>query len=310
MTETEWAAKMRDERLVKDKTYQLYPLGMEVARFLRAKRVEGASVNTRDSYETTLRLFTLDHRDLETLERFCEPDGKDLVVAFLDERWGDSQPATLDQRTKAVNSFFAWAEDTGRTSKLIRIKRKWVGERRQIRAAHAMETIRAIAAAQPTLRDQIFVLLMGRLGLRKMEAGNLRVGDVDLAADVIRLRVTKGGMPAVIPIADRELRDLLYLWMQEKPRNPNVYIFHPAGHPERRPNQSTVHRRFAKCLERAGVAHFPMHEMRHSAADHIARKTRSDLAASELLRHSDPSVTRRYLHPTGDDLRAWILESE
>ena len=41
--------------------------------------------------------------------------------------------------------------------------------------------IESSAAAQPTLRDQIGVQLLGRLALRKNELRLLKVGDFDLA---------------------------------------------------------------------------------------------------------------------------------
>lgn len=309
LTEAQWMERMRQERSVKDKSYQLYPLGMEVARFLRAKRIEGCARATQESYETTLRLLTLDHRDFASLESFCEPGGVDLLNDFLANRWGDSEESTLDQRTGALNSFLIWAYETGRMSRSLRVKRRRRGDRK-LRVAHPLETISEIAAAQETLRDQIFVLLMGRLGLRKMEVGSLRVKDIDLTADVVRLRKTKGGGPAEVPIAFKDLRDLLYLWMQEAERHPDSYIFHPRGHPERLPNKATVHRRFARCLENAGVEHFPMHELRHSAADRLWRLSGDAVAAKELLRHSKLDTTMGYLHPTGEDLRARMKEIE
>lgn len=122
-------------------------LGEDVGRFLRAPRVERRSVNTRESYETVLRRLVLDHRDFESLERFCESDGYDLLIDFLDRHWGDSSGDTIGQRAAVLRSFFRWAKKTGRApfnpAEEIKVPR---GSRR-LREAHELTEIRLIAGA-------------------------------------------------------------------------------------------------------------------------------------------------------------------
>jgi integrase len=67
---------------------------------------------------------------------------------------------------------------------------------------------------------------------------------------------------------------------------------------------ASVHRWWSKCLERAGVKHFPMHELRHSAAQALYDETGDPLLAQMLLRHADIKTTRGYLHPSLDRLEA------
>ena len=47
-----------------------------------------------------------------------------------------------------------------------------------------------------------------------------------------------------------------------------------------------------------------MHELRHSAADHLWRETGNLTIAQTLLRHESPAMTAQYLHPTRQDLEA------
>lgn len=308
LTESQWAQRLREERAVRSKAYQLHPLGMEVARFLRAKRLERCSPNTLLSYETTLCRFVLDHRDIDQLEHFAGGQGSDLVNEFLEHHWGEASEATIDNRVGAMRSFFAWAEETDRISRLPRVKRRRVTQGK-VREAHSLEAIRLIVAAQDDIADEVGLLLMGRLGFRKDDVRRFQVRDVDIAHDRVFVRQGKGGKPAELPIVFDELREALVLWLAQA-GGPEVYLWHPQGRPLVAPDPATVHRRFKRCLERAGVDDFPMHELRHSAGDRLWRETGDVVAASQLLRHSRLDTTQRYLHPTPEDLRARMRASE
>jgi len=318
LTEAQWAERMRADVSVKDKSYQLYPLGMEVAKFLRAKRVERASVHTLLSYETTLRLLVLFFLDYVSPDettpgaqvvdwnRFCGPEAADEIIGFLEHHWGDSAPATLDNRIGAVRSFFAWAEETGRIVRAPRIKRRRVDGR--IREAHELDEIRYIVSQQTDLSDEVALLLAGRLAFRKDDVRRFRVRDVDLVHDRVFIRKGKGEKPVELPIAFDDVRQALSLWTVD--RHPDEVLWHPRGHPSRYPDPSTVHRRFKRCLERAGVDDFEFHELRHSAGDRLWRQTGDIYAAKMLLRHASVATTERYLHPTHEDLRARMRASD
>lgn len=311
LTEDEWAAKMRAESVVRDKSYRRYPIGQEVGHYMRALAVERKAPSTRDSYETVLRLLALYFRDYPDLSPFNERGGEEGLSAFLAHYWGDAADATMYQRFQVLAAFFDWAERTDRiTRNPMRRMRTSRQNRRTRRRAHELAEIRRIVAAQDTVRDEAALLLMGRLGFRKMEVGKLRARDVDLAHDLVYIRRGKGGKPAEVPIVFRDVRDALSLWLSERPRHADEYLLAPRGHPRRCPNPATVHRWYVRCLERAGAAHFPMHELRHSAADRLWRRTGNVVLAHELLRHASLATTREYLHPSNADLRAGMRLSE
>ena len=62
------------------------------------------------------------------------------------------------------------------------------------RQAYAPDVIEQLRMAQPTLREQIAVRLLGRLGLRKNELRLLRVKDFDLTQGTFIVH-GKGGKP-------------------------------------------------------------------------------------------------------------------
>jgi site-specific recombinase XerC len=307
LTEAEWAAQTRAELDVKDKTYRRYPLGEEVGRFLRSLRVERRAQATRESYETVLRRLVLDHRDYESLAQFSTDD----LYAFLDRHWGDSEGDTMGQRAACVRSFFAWAMRSGRLegrnpAEAIKVPRV----RRRLRLARELAEIRMVAAAQERISDEAAVLVIGRLGLRKMEAARLQARDVDLAHDLLYIRRAKGGEPAELPLVFSDVRQVLALWLSEPGRAPEDYLIAAERGPRRPLNQASVHRWFQRCCERAGVESIKLHELRHGAGDRLWRETGDLIAAKELLRHESVRTTQDYLHPTADDLRARMRESD
>jgi integrase len=63
-------------------------------------------------------------------------------------------------------------------------------------------------------------------------------------------------------------------------------------------------------LQKAGIAGITLHELRHSAGDRLWRETGDLIAAQQILRHESVRTTQEYLHPSADDLRARMRESD
>lgn len=289
---------------VKDKSYQRSPVGQHVARYLRALAWENASENTRDSYETTLARLSNDHDDFQNgLQSFCDlgPAGTEYVREFLDRHWRDSSTATRANRLAAVKSCFKWAVDNhvcdfNPAEKIRAPRSKQAAER----VAYSQTVIYQLVAAQETLRDQCAIQLMARMGLRKNEVRVLRVGEIDLIRNLLTVH-GKGGKVSVLPLDIPSLRNDLLLHCNG--RHPDEYLLYPWEHRRQPMNPATMHRWFKRCLEQAG---FPptmkLHELRHSAADHLYRVTGNIVQAQQLLRHSSVLTTQGYLHPTRSDL--------
>jgi len=287
--------------LVKDKAYRATPIGGEVGRFLRSLRWSDASPNTLDSYETTLARLAYDfaHRELPELTT-------DDLRGFLDHHWGEAAPATRRQRLAAVKSFFRWAVNE-RDLPANPIEQVKPPRKRSVeRQAYAVDVIDKLREAQETLRDQIAVQLVGRLALRRGELRLIRVGDFDLARGTVTVH-GKGGKVVVLPLGFQSLKRDLEVHLVG--RDDNEYLLHPRHDATSPMHLATVHRWFKNCLKRAGLPQtMKLHEMRHSAADNLWRKTGNLTMAQQLLRHESPATTAAYLHPTREDLQA-ALES-
>ena len=170
-----------------------------------------------------------------------------------------------------------------------------------VRIPHPRGQIRELIDKQNNPRDRC-ALGLTRLGLRKNDLRLLQIRDIDLEQDIVILRHGKRGKEAILPIAYNEVRQDLKEHVAA--REPDEYLLYPKRDRTQPMNHSSIHRWFKRCLSRADLPDFPMHELRHSAADEIWRETGNIVLAQQLLRHKNIETTRRYLHPTLDDLRA------
>ena len=297
------------ERALKDKSYSQSPIGLEVRRYLRAYRYAGAPKTTLDNYELVLARLALDHDHFDSLEVFASPVGREYVEEFLHRHWGDSSEATRANRLAIVRSFFKWAHEEQRCSANPSLGIKGPRVRTRERQTYSAELIAKLVNAQPTLRDQCAVSLLGRLGLRKNELRILRVGEIDLARGFVAVH-GKGGKDALVPVGFESLRALLSLHINGEERQPDEYLIYPRRDRGRPMDPATVHRWFERCQERAGMSGMEMHELRHSAADALWRETGNLILAQKLLRHESVGTTQIYIHATLDDLAAGLRQVE
>lgn len=162
--------------------------------------------------------------------------------------------------------------------------------------------IDALRDAQPLLRDQIAIQLLGRLGLRRNELRLLKISDFDLGRATVRVH-GKGGKVVVLPLGFKILKRDLDVHLVG--RGADEYLVYPKRDVLRPMSSAGLHNWFKDCLGRAGLpSTMKMHELRHSAADNLWRGSGNLTMAHRLLRHSSPATTAGYLHPILDDLEA------
>jgi site-specific recombinase XerD len=284
---------------MKDKSYRATPVGGEIGRFLRSLRWSEKKENTLLLYELVLSRLAIDFAHYQTLDEFDHDD----IIGFLDEHWGEAAPATRANRTAVLKSFFQWSVGEGRckSNPTETIKAPKVS-RSSERHAYKPDVIHGLVVAQESVRDQIALQLLGRLGLRKNELRLLRLEDFDLVGNTILVH-GKGDKDVVLPIGFEQLRTDIAFYLAG--RNLGEYLLYPRTLTHQPMDAASVHRWFKACLRRAGLPEtMKIHELRHSAADNLWRATGNLILAQQLLRHESPATTAVYLHPNRDDLAA------
>ncbi|WP_118828957.1 tyrosine-type recombinase/integrase [Salinibacter ruber] len=144
-------------------------------------------------------------------------------------------------------------------------------------------------------------------GLRGSEVAALRWKDVDMDADVIRLRTQKNGTQnATVPLVSKAKEALRHA---PQPREPEAYVFRsPHGDRFERsetPFREYISEAFSKALDNCDAVESKhvFHDLRAGHATHLAS---NGLGAHEIraaMRHANVSTSMKYVRVANSDLR-------
>lgn len=157
------------------------------------------------------------------------------------------------------------------------------------------EDVARLIDAAHTLRARTLLMTTYAAGLRVSEGCALQVGDIESAADRMRLKVRqgKGGKDRYTLLSPRLLAALRIYWRDTRPR---LWLF---------PNRSgtgpieiqTAQRMDYAARNSAGIAaEGGIHGLRHAFATHLLEAGVDLYRIGRLLGHGHLSTTSRYLH--------------
>jgi len=321
LTLADAARMMREaEDAVKNRAYVSETgLGRAVDGFLTYFLTErGKTEETCRSYEYCLAAFALYYADKQ-LTDFDSKHGTNLIRDFLRHQYAEVQGNTWNTRVATIKALFKWAFEEGRidTNPAAPIRYRNVPDSE--RKAHSASKIEMIVRAQDLRRDRIGIQLLGRMGLRRAELAVVQFRHVNI--DTHELTVYgKGRTVKPLPLFE-DLFEQIQRERSERLAHPDEFLLYPyklgkvGKYPDTRMevtwenrlkgySLSGIDKWWDRCLKRAGVDHFPKHEMRHSAGTNFWRETRGDLRMTQrLLRHKNIETTARtYLHDDTADL--------
>jgi integrase/recombinase XerC len=295
-------------------------------------RREIASFLTHIAKERQLspNTVTAYRRDLEAFEAFCDRhygewtfDGVDRLGlrSFL----GEFERRGLSKRSgaralSAVRSLYRWlqvheghAPGAARAARVPRVEKRIPGYLDQERTAalFAWAEARAAVGGLPELRDLAILELFYASGLRLSELAGLRVADLDLFADQVRVR-GKGGKERIVPMGSRAVAALRrYLEARApllaRPRADRqaVFLNQAGGRLSARGVQRVVH----ALLAGIGADGLRTHSLRHTFATHMLDAGADLRAVQELLGHASLSTTQIYTHTSVERLKQVYREA-
>ena len=302
------------EATVRDKSYQLLPLGMEAAAYLRHKRKRLTKGSYR-KYESALHKLAehFAHLQVSDLE---PPIGTTRLEEFMDKQWGPdrAKPRTYNSNLSVIKDFFRYLTMKGelRGDPTLAIDR--AKARDPERTVFTTDQLRAIIAQQEDLRDRVVLRLMLTYALRK---GSVRACQFK-HFDHVRKTVTvfgKGETVRTLPIPDPAFwHDLERLILDTEARPSHYLMPGRRGNrhgskllPETQISNHALHDWWYRCLVRAGLVEpgttkgERMHKARHTAGQNLLDSTGNLKAVQKLLGHSS-------LITTADVYVDWDLE--
>ncbi len=260
---------------------------------------------------------------LKELDRFLEAEsiGKvaDLVqltplklTGYLTVRSAECEPATLRQVAGCLRSFFRFAQQRAwirqsLSSAIPKIARR---EHHDLPSYLSQEQLQLLLSSWDChtakgRRDRAIGLCLARLGMRAEEVRALVLEDLDWRQGTVRLRRSKNGTQAELPLP-REVGQAIAAYLQaDRPacEYREVFLRHPTPRPLGPRGVSYV---VCKALKVCGiqVPRPGAHLLRHTVASHLVQNGATLKEVADLLRHRRLNSAAVYTHVNIAQLRS------
>ena len=273
-------------------------------------QADGRSRHTFGQYSRHIGLLGVWLRDRRRSVNVEEIDHETLA-GFLASPSARERPDHRAKKATSANAlrtslrtFFRYCHDAGYTrSNSARLIRRAMCGAPPPRAMSDEEQGRLLLALSKGVgpeakRDAALFTLMLGSGIRLGSALALEVGDVDLERGELQLRRTKGDCPVSVPLA-RSVRDHLREYVNGRAAGPPF-----PGRDVVAISARHVQRRLALWCKLAGIErHVRPHDLRHSFAITLYRRTRDLLLVQAAPRHRSIASTTLYARTTDDAVR-------
>jgi integrase/recombinase XerD len=170
-------------------------------------------------------------------------------------------------------------------------------EERRLPVVLSQEEVTRLIEASSSLMHRAMLMTLYAAGLRRTEAANLKVADIDSKRMVLHIRQGKGRRDRDIPLSAKLLDVLRDYWRWMKPK---TYLFPGTRNGWRADVPISPKMMWAACREaavRAGLdPKISPHCLRHSYATHLLEAGTDLYTIQKLLGHADLRHTLVYLH--------------
>lgn len=170
-------------------------------------------------------------------------------------------------------------------------------EERRLPVVLSQEEVTRLIESSSSLMHRAMLMTLYAAGLRRTEAANLKVADIDSKRMVLHVRQGKGRRDRDIPLSSKLLDVLRDYWRWMKPK---TYLFPGTRNGWRADVPISPKMMWAACREaavRAGLdPKISPHCLRHSYATHLLEAGTDLYTIQKLLGHADLRHTLVYLH--------------
>ena len=172
------------------------------------------------------------------------------------------------------------------------------------------EEVEKLIEAAPNIRYRMILVLLYSTDLRRTEASQLKIADIDSKRMIIHVHEGKNSRDRELPLTPKLLAELRDYWRACKVK-PRVYLFptrfQAAGEEERPITEKAVWHARRESARRSGLSkRFGPHTLRHTFATHLM-ESGTDLPTIQLLMgHQKLQDTTVYVHLSRRHLHAAV----
>lgn len=254
------------------------------------------SINTIKSYIKDLKKYS----DFIN-KNILKVDKKDIINFINNEKKNDKNDKTINHDIIVIKNFYRYLikeqiiktnpSDNIEVPKLKKTLPKVLSEK-DINAILNIEL-----KTKLDYRNKAILELLYSSGLRVSELINLKIQDVDLVDNIVRI-YGKGSKERIVPIgefATRYLNEYMNIYRSQIIKTPNDYVFlNSRGD---KITRQTIFKIIKQRLKENGISvGASPHTIRHSFASHMLNNGADLRSIQELLGHSDISTTQIYTH--------------
>ena len=162
------------------------------------------------------------------------------------------------------------------------------------------EEVMKIFGATRNSKHKLILWLIYSCGLRRSEAINIKLTDLDTDRGILHIREGKGNADRIVPIP-RKVWEKIGTYI--KGYNPITYLFE--GQTGGKYSVESVYSVFKQSMKRAGIhKDVGVHSLRHSYATHLHESGLDIRYIQELLGHKSSRTTEIYTHVSRRNLFA------
>ena len=222
------------------------------------------------------------------------------IVAYKNQRYIDGvKPATINRELATLKKAFnlarrewEWCND----NPVCRVSMEQENNTRD-RWLTVDEEMPLLHAAAPWLRE--LMLFAIHTGMRQGEILGLTWAGVDLFGRIVTVFKSKNGERRSIPLNQTALELLKHKYGS---RSVETELVFPSN-AQTRLNASNISRSLNLALEKAKMADFHFHDLRHTCATRMVQGGVDLYKVQRLLGHKSPIMTQRYAHHYPESLR-------
>ena len=227
----------------------------------------------------------------------------------------DGKPLTLGSQANFLVALKAWFKWLARENHILYNPASEIGIPRQGR--HLPRVVLSVVEVEAMLaeanvrtpaglRDRALLELLYSTGIRRTEAANLAVYDIDFIRRLVMVREGKGNRDRVVPVGERALAWLDKYLIEARPQlltvdHPRLFVT-DYGEPA---TPELIAQRVRTYKECAGIAKpGATHLLRHACATHMLEGGADIRYLQAMLGHAKLQTTAIYTHVAIDKLQA------